>query len=96
MILAKRRRLAVVVGVGLLLLIPMIAMQFTDEVRWSPSDFVVAGALLLGAGYLGELVPRQVQGTAFRISLYVAIFAAVAVVWLELAVGLFETPFAGS
>ena len=35
--------------VSLILLVPFIAMQFTDEINWKPFDFVVAGLLLLGA-----------------------------------------------
>ncbi|MDB5696794.1 MAG: hypothetical protein JWN21_2337, partial [Sphingomonas bacterium] len=33
-------------GVATLLLIPAIAMQFTAEVNWTASDFVVMGVLL--------------------------------------------------
>ena len=33
-----------------LLLVPLVAMQFTREVRWGLADFIVAGALLFGAG----------------------------------------------
>lgn len=31
---------------GLLLMIPLIAMQITDKVVWTLSDFIVAGGLL--------------------------------------------------
>lgn len=40
--------LRVALVTGLLLLVPLVAMQFTDEVRWNLADFVVAGALLFG------------------------------------------------
>jgi hypothetical protein len=40
-----------------LLLIPLIAMQFTNEVNWTLFDFVVAG-FILGTGFICELVIR--------------------------------------
>jgi hypothetical protein len=41
----------IVLAVGFILLVPLVAMQITEEVDWSAVDFVVAGALLLGAGF---------------------------------------------
>jgi hypothetical protein len=37
---------------GLILLVPPVAMQFTDEVDWGVFDFVFAGILLGGGGLL--------------------------------------------
>jgi len=81
--------------VGTLLLIPLVVMQFTDEVAWTIMDFVIMGILLLGAGVLIEVVTRKVKKQN-RIVLYVAIFLSFLLVWAELAVGIFGTPFAGS
>jgi hypothetical protein len=36
-------------------------MQFTNEVNWTLFDFVVAGVLLLGTGFICELVIRKVK-----------------------------------
>jgi len=43
----------------LLLLVPLGAMQLTDDVEWTVGDFVVAGALLFGAlvGYQALAAP---------------------------------------
>ena len=68
------RRIAIVIVVMLLLLIPFLAMQFTEEVKWSIMDFVVAGALLLGAGLTLEFILRKIQSTKLRIILSVALF----------------------
>ena len=51
----------ILTAVVIILLIPLIAMQFTDEVNWNLPDFIVAGVLLLGTGLACELVLRKVK-----------------------------------
>jgi Kef-type K+ transport system membrane component KefB len=92
----NKRLIGIVLTVAFLLFIPLIAMQFTDEVNWTLSDFVIAGVLLLGTGLICELVMRKVNKTNHRIILCTAILVALVIIWVELAVGLFGTPFAGS
>ncbi len=93
----KNKRPLIILGaVELLLLIPFIAMQFTDEVNWSVFDFVVAGVLLLGTGLGLEAVLRNVSNTTYRVLALLAVVAASVLLWLELAVGIFGTPLAGS
>ncbi len=79
-----------------LLSVPLIAMQFTNEVQWTVSDFVVAGILLLGAGLVLELILRTIKKTAFRILTIAILLLVFLLIWAELAVGIFGTPFAGS
>lgn len=71
------------------LLAPLVAMQFSSEVAWTTSDFVFAGGLLIGAGLLIELVMWKVRNTAMRIGLTLAVFAAVLLIWVDGAVGIF-------
>ena len=96
MILENKRLIGIILTVVFLLLIPLIAMQFTNEVNWNRSDFVVAGVLLLGTGLICELVMRKVKKINHRIILCAVILAALLLIWIELAVGIFGTPFAGS
>ena len=96
MIMENKRLIAIVLTVVFLLLIPLIVMQFTDEVNWNLADFVVAGVLLLGTGLICELVMRKVKKTNHRIILCAFILVALLLIWIELAVGLFGTPFAGT
>lgn len=96
-IIMKNKRLTgIVLTVAFLLLIPLIAMQFTDEVDWSLFDFIVAGILLLGTGLMCELVMRKVSNIRHRVIICLAILGALFLIWAELAVGIFGTPFAGS
>lgn len=92
----SKRLIAIVLAVPALLLIPFIAMQFTDEVNWSPFDFVVMGCLLLGTGLLCELAIRKIKTIRYRIIIVAVILIALFLIWAELAVGIFGTPFAGS
>jgi hypothetical protein len=95
MMTQNKRLVGIAVAVLLLLLVPLIAMQFTDEVNWSWFDFTVAGILLFGTGLLCEFVLRKVKKVEYRISLCLAILLMLVLIWVELAVGLFGTPLAG-
>jgi hypothetical protein len=44
------KMIVVLVATAFLLLVPLVAMQFTDEVKWDLFDFTVAGMLLAGTG----------------------------------------------
>jgi hypothetical protein len=72
----------------LILLIPLIAMQFTDEVNWTKFDFLVMGTLLFGAGALFEIILRFVKKSNFRIILILLLLATFFFIWVELAVGI--------
>jgi peptidoglycan/LPS O-acetylase OafA/YrhL len=95
MIKQNKRLIGIVLTVVLLLLIPLIAMQFTDEVNWTVLDFVVAAILLLGTGLMCELVIRKINKIKYRIAICLVLLAALLLIWAELAVGIFGTPFSG-
>ena len=92
----NKRLIGILVTVAVLLCIPLVAMQFTNEVNWTLSDFVIAGGLLLGTGLLIETVARNIKDKKIRIGITVVILIVLVLVWAELAVGIFGTPFAGS
>lgn len=74
--------------VGMILLIPLAAMQFTDEVAWSLFDFATAGVLLFGTGLAFELTTRKAQSLVQRAALGGAIGTTLLLVWANLAVGI--------
>ncbi|WP_162056377.1 hypothetical protein [Pontibacter pamirensis] len=96
MTIQNKRLISIVLAVVFIMLIPLIAMQFTDEVDWGLFDFVVAGVLLLGTGLSCELVLRKVKDMDYQIGIIAVIVLALFLIWAELAVGIFGTPFAGS
>ena len=84
----------IALGTGLILLIPLLAMQFTDEVVWDLTDFIVAGVLLFSAGLAYELIAKKMSTTAYRVAVAIAIVIVFFLIWAELAVGIFGSPFA--
>ena len=81
--------------VGLLLLIPLIAMQLTNEVNWSFFDFIIMGGMLTINGLLIGIILKKVKNSKNRLILIVTIVMIFFLIWAELAVGLFGTTFAG-
>ena len=92
----NKRLLGIIIGVCALLTIPFIAMKLGTGVSWSRFDFIVAGILLLGTGLAVEVALRLITRFEYRIAVCLGILAVLALVWIEIAVGLFGTPLAGS
>ena len=76
-------------------MIPLIAMQLTDEVKWSLFDFIIMGSMLSITGLVGEVILKKVKKYKHRLILYITIVMIFFLIWAELAVGSFGTPFAG-
>lgn len=83
----SRWRVAAWAVVGLILLLPLVAMQFTQEVNWTVSDFVFAGVLLFGPLGTYEIAARKTGNTTYRAGVGVALAAGVLLVWVNGAVG---------
>jgi len=73
---------------ALLLLLPLVAMQFTAEVNWQPGDFVFAGVMIGGTGLLFELTVRMTPNWAYRGAIGLALAAAFMIFWANGAVGM--------
>jgi len=91
----NKRPITIVLMSVIILLIPLIAMQFTDEVSWILSDFAVAGTLLMGTGLLCELVLRKIAKLKYRVAICGTLLFVLIIIWAELAVGILGTPFSG-
>ena len=91
-----KRLIGIITTVVVILSIPLVAMQFTTEVNWKSSDFIILGILLLGTGLLCELVLRKIQKPQHVVLLCGFLVLVLLLVWAELAVGVFGSPFAGS
>ena len=96
MILQNKRLFILLSVIAMLLLIPLLAMQFTNEVDWKPFDFAIMGILLLSTGLSIKFVLRKVKSTKHRMLIGGVLLLTLLLIWAELAVGLFGTRFAGS
>lgn len=76
-----------VIVTALLLLIPLISMQFSDEMTWSGFDFVIAAVLLLGAGLAYEFISKR-GSLAYRFAVAGFVFTTLLLIWVNGAVGL--------
>lgn len=92
----NKRLTGIILAAWSLLLIPLIAMQFTNEVDWTFFDFFVMGILLTGTGLMCELVLRKVKQTRYRVIICLGVLLVFLLIWAELAVGIFNTPLSGS
>ena len=87
-IMQNKKIIRIALATAFVLLLPLLAMQFTDEVVWDLADFAFAGVLLFGAGLTYELVAKKAGNIAYRAAVGVAVAAALILVWVNLAVGL--------
>jgi|AACY02.14.fsa_nt_gi hypothetical protein len=79
-----------------LLLIPLIAMHYSDEVHWTLIDFAIMGVLLLVAGMWTQRVVKRVKSFPRRATYIILVILLFLLVWAELAVGILGSPLAGN
>lgn len=92
----SKRQLVILCSTLALLAIPLTAMQFTPDVQWSSFDFLVAGVLLLTLGFSIDFAIGKIKTINKRVMAIAAIAILFLLIWVELAVGVFGTPLAGS
>jgi len=71
-----------------ILLIPLAAMQISNEVVWTLTDFIVAGALLIAIGLTYSLATMMSGNLAYRSAMGIALLAVFLIIWVNLAVGI--------
>lgn len=84
----RRQMMYVALATASLLLVPLVAMQFTGEVQWSPFDFIVMGLLLFGTGLTYVLLSRLSDSRAYRVAIGIAVVTGLFLIWINLAVGI--------
>ena len=80
----------------LLLLFPLVGTLVSNEVNWSFFDFIVMGILILSMSFGIKHVVTTIKNTNYRILIIGMILLVFILIWVELAVGIFDTPFAGN
>lgn len=80
--------LKLVVGIGLLLMIPLIGMQFSEEVNWTGSDFIIMGGLIFLVGLTFILITHNSKSAAYKIATGFGLFTGFFLIWVNGAVGI--------
>jgi hypothetical protein len=75
-------------GAVALLALPFVAMQFTTEVNWSGSDFVIMGLLFAAVGLGLEFIFRRLGSATYRLAGTIAVLTGFLTIWVNLAVGM--------
>ena len=83
------RRLVVWGALALTLLCPLVAMRFTDEVRWDRADFLASGALLFAFGVAVESAFLLLHRTLSRATAIGMSWVTLVLIWADAAVGVF-------
>ncbi|MDA7558076.1 hypothetical protein N8768_02840 [Flavobacteriaceae bacterium] len=85
-----------VIIIILLLSIPLITMQFNNNVIWSVADFILAGIIIFSVTQLILVLLKTTKHPKIKVILVTLIIALFLLIWIELAVGIFGTPVAGN
>ena len=84
----RKVTIGIFIVTALLLSVPLVAQQFTQEVNWSVMDFVVMGTLLCGSGLMVQFVASQSRNAAYKLGVLMAVGTGLFLIWINLAVGL--------
>ena len=79
----------------LVLLLPLIGVILFD-LDWNIFDFLIMGLLILFFSIAINLILNQVKSSKLRLILVLMLVILFLLIWAELAVGVFGTPFAGT
>ena len=71
-----------------LLLIPLIAMQLTDEINWTVGDFFVAGSLIFFAAISYINFSKHFNNKIHRLLIGTFLLVTFVSIWIEIAVGI--------
>ena len=79
----KNRFFRIALITCLLLLVPLIAMQFTNEVNWGIMDFLLGGFLLFCLGISLDIIIRKFSKPTYQIGLVIILLILFLLVWAE-------------
>lgn len=71
-----------------LLMIPLVAMQFSEQVDWSLFDFVIMGGLMYGLIAAYEFLAKLSGNTLYRAGAGLALLMSFLLTWINGAVGI--------
>lgn len=92
----KKNVILIVTIILFLLCIPLISMQFSDDVQWDIIDFIIAASILLVTGFIIEFVIRKISNSNYRLFVILAILLLMILTFIEIGVGILDSPLSGN
>ena len=80
---------------GFVLSIILLFNIISDEFDWNLFDFIILFIMMIFAGASFEFVSRIIKNEKNQKILFVIIIFSFLLIWAELGVGIFNSPFAG-
>ena len=93
--MTQKRFIKILLITGIILFVILI-LSLTNSIDWDIADFSIATFLLLGVGFTSDFVVRKIKNKNHRVTLISLLILFFLLVWMEMAVGIFGTPFAGN
>ena len=86
----------ILITVFFILMIPLVASQLNSDVNWDIQDYIIAGLILFGAGFLIHIAFNRLKTVKHRTIIIIVLFVLLLLLWAEMGVGIFGSPIAGS
>lgn len=96
MTLEKQKTTIIFAVPALLMAAAFIGNLFIEGWDWSPFDFIIAAILLFGTAFVINLIIRSKKSFGTKVIIALIVLTVLSLIWIELAVGIFGSPFAGS
>ena len=95
--ISKQQKTAVIYAVPCLLIgAAYFAGLFAEGWSWTAPDFAIAAVLLFGAAFFIHLSAVSQKPLITKLILCLSVVLVMVLVWIELAVGIFGSSFAGN
>ena len=78
------------------LLVPLVANQISEQVNWNAMDFIIMGTFLIFSAYWIQKVIKKIKSKSKKVVFIGLIMLIFLLLWIEMAVGIFNSPIAGS
>ncbi|SDH95612.1 hypothetical protein SAMN05421846_10335 [Chryseobacterium taeanense] len=96
MILKKQKTSIIFAVPSLLLAAAFLGNIFIKDWNWSVFDFIIAADILFGSAFFINLVVLSKKPFIMKVLISFIILMIFCLIWIELAVGIFGSPFAGN
>ena len=69
--------------------------MYINDFNWSLVDFIIMGVLIFSCLFFTDFIRKKFSGIKEKLAIIIVVIVFI-LLWAELAVGIFGSPFAGS